>query len=290
MNIIKLLLLSAFIIVYLPAFAQTTDPVFLKWKIKPGQSLKYKTIIASDTAIHINWGANGIFKPMGVDSANAGKMQEILKELGAAHPDNFVTTLTETHKGLIDVIGIAKPEAPKKSANKPSDDKAATFQELSRQLTGGVMLRGVLNEDGSVASFYTANDERNLLAMLFELPKKTVKEGDSWPLDVHLVSVPLTFACDSAFKKNEVKVLKVENKNNEHLVTLKYDIEEYVSGGFSVPHMAENVKTTVAFSYQGLSVFSVEKGKWVSYNGIITNESTGFMVSKSKTRYALIEE
>ncbi len=44
-------------------------------------------------------------------------------------------------------------------------------------MSGGVILRGAVNEDGSVNSFYMNNEQRNLLGFFFCLLGKT---GSRW--------------------------------------------------------------------------------------------------------------
>jgi hypothetical protein len=290
MNVIKILFVSALAIVTSNAFAQSSDRVFLKWKLKPGEVLSYKTIMDDiDTANKANFGVNGIFKTMGIDSANAGKMQEIFKELNSAVGSaNLVTTLTEKRKGVIDIALTSRPDK-----SKQQDIKAGSLSEMQKlmsQFTGGVMLRGSIYEDGTIASFYTKGEQKNMIAMLFELPGKPVKQGDTYALNVNLLTADQSFTCDSAYRKNQVKVLKIETKAGEQIVTLQYHVAEYIEGDFSAPMGNGPVKTIMTMSFQGLGEFSIDKGKWVNYNGLWSFSSSGLMSASSKKRYALVEE
>ena len=44
------------------------------------------------------------------------------------------------------------------------------------------------------------------------------------------------------------------------------------------------------FIYKAQAEFSVDKGKWVSYNGIMSLNASGFMNSVQKKKFALIEQ
>ncbi|WP_295715001.1 hypothetical protein [Mucilaginibacter sp.] len=290
MTKIKFLFLSVFITVSSSAFAQTADHIFLKWKLKPNEVLSYKTVMEEiDTANRVNFGVNGMFKSMGIDSANAGKMQQIFKELNSVmQQTNLVTSLTENRKGIIDIAMVSKPDKSKAQDSKVGD--LTEMQKLMKQFSAGVMLRGAIYEDGTIESFYTKGEQKNMIAMLFELPGKPIKQGDTYSLTVNLLTADQSFICDSSYHKNRVKVLKIENRGGEHVVTLQYDVAEYIKGDFNSPMGQSPIKTTMAMSFQGLAEFSVEKGKWISYNGLIDFSSTGIMSSQTKKRYALIEE
>lgn len=290
MNTIKFLFVSALTVVSSRAFAQSSDQVFMKWKLKPGEVLSYKTALEEiDTANHVNFGMNGMFKSMGIDSANDTKMKEIFKELNSiTQPTNFVTTLTEKKKDVIDIVMISKPNKTQAEGNKIGN--LSEMQKLMNQFSGGIMLRGSVHEDGTIESFYTKGEQKNMIAIMFELPGKPVKRGDTYALTVNFLNADQNFICDSSYHKNQVTVLKIENKAGEHIVTLQYDIAEYIKGSFSSPMGNGSVKTIMAMDFQGLAEFSVEKGKWISYNGIASLSSSGIMTSETKKRYSLIED
>lgn len=126
--------------------------------------------------------------------------------------------------------------------------------------------------------------------MFFELPGRPVKVGETWSATVGFISMDQNFICDSAFRKNVVTVIAIEQKNNDKVVTLKYDIVEFVAGDFSSPFNGNSVKTTMKMTYQAIAAFSVEKGRWLNYNGIMTISSTGMMAVATTKRFALVEE
>jgi len=87
-----------------------------------------------------------------------------------------------------------------------------------------------------------------------------------------------------------VTLVSIETKNGEHIATLKYDILEYVDGNFIMPFNSEPIKTTMKMSFQGVGKFSVENGRWVSYDCLMSSTNTGMMTSQSTKKFSLIVE
>lgn len=90
---------------------------------------------------------------------------------------------------------------PSSKKNK-SDSTANEMVDMMQKMSGGVMLRGAVYEDGSIESFYVKNDQRNLIALFFQLPDKAVRIGDTWSIDVNFISMDQNFKCDTSFKQN----------------------------------------------------------------------------------------
>jgi hypothetical protein len=262
----------------IPAFSQTKDStVFLRWKLKPGEVITYKTEMKEiDTANHKDMSMAGFSKALG-DSTHDDDFKKVIKQLkDQIQHTNFVTHLTEKRKGIIDIELSAKKD----------DDKSAkdTAAAMAAMMPDGVMLRGAIDENGSIESFYTKNDQKNLVAIFFELPGKAIKPGDKWPLSVNFLSMDQNFVCDTSYRRNVAILVGVENKNGEHIARIKYDMEEYVSGDFM------NTKTTMKMIFQGLAEFSIERGRWVVYDGVMSLSSTGMMISQSTQQLSLIAE
>ena len=142
-------------------------------------------------------------------------------------------------------------------------------------------------------SFWINNNQKNLVSIFFELPTHPVKVGDTWKLDINLIGNDQNFTCDSSYKMNEVTLTDIKNVNGEKIAVIKYDIVEYVKGIFNTPSFmggdgAQN--TMMRFSHQAIAEFSVDKGRWVSYDGIMSGNTTGLMTSSNKTKFALIQE
>lgn len=292
MSSVKNLILSIILLSSFRAFSQNQDAVFMKWKLKPGEKITYKTTMDEiDTGNHKDFSMDGMAKLMG-DSTNSGEFKKILKQLNKeAQNENMVTSLEEKRKGVVDIeMSVSEKEHNVNKDTSKADSGFQKFQALMNKMTNGVMLRGAIYENGGIESFYTKSEQKNLIALFFELPGKAVKVADSWALDLHFISMDQSFICDTSYQKNNVTVTGIDKKDNETIVTLKYDIVEYVDGDFKSPFDGSVVKTSMKMTYQAIAGFSVERGRWIAYDGIMSLSSTGIMSSQTTKKFSLIAE
>jgi len=275
------------------AFSQANDGYFLKWKLKPGEVIAYKTNMEEiDTAHHKDFSMEGMMKSIGVDSdfTTFNKaMKQLNKEMENA---GFITYLKAKRRGIVDIEMVMKQDSAQKKEQDTSQEtrNLKEAQAMMMKMSRGVVLRGAMYDDGTIESFYTKGEQKNLISMFFELPGRKIKLGDSWALNMNFISMDQNFICDSSYKKNNVKVIQIESRNNEHIITLKYDILEFVRGDFGSPFSNEPVKTMMKMTYNAVAEFSLEKGRWVSYNGVMSLTATGIMTSQTTKKFALVEE
>lgn len=270
-------------------FCQQNGGYLMKWKIKHGEPLVYKTVLEEvDTAnrrdIDVSAMAK-LFSGLDNDSLQRRSFKELNKVLTqSAH---YLTTLEKGKGNLIDIV-ISDPDSTQMKAfmKFAPDDKEA--KAMLSKMTAGAMLRGAITDEGQIASFYTKNDQKNMIAQFFELPGKPVKEGDSWPLTINYISMDQNFKCDSSYHENQVTVTHIGSQGGEHIVQLKYKVVEFVIGDFNSPFGDKAIKTSMKFTLDAIADFSIEKGRWVDYNGVISMNSTGIMEAQTTKRIALI--
>ena len=273
------------------ASAQKGETVSLRWKIQPNGALSFKTVMLSiDTnkAREFSLSPDRLSRLFGDNTKdNLPEIQQFFSGINSSFSKaDFTTKLTENRNGIIDIEMDKKEEEA--AANKKDTDNIITgFPKMMKKLGGNVMLRGALNNDGSIQSFYVKNDQKNLIAIFFELPRNEVKVGDTWPLAVNLISMDQNFTCDTSFKKNTCKLVEIKKSGNETIAVLKYDLGEYVSGDYYSPATGTNKKSTLKMTYNGLAEFSVEKGRWATYNGIMTLRTTGITTAVTTQKIAL---
>ncbi|MDB5149058.1 MAG: hypothetical protein JWQ57_3078 [Mucilaginibacter sp.] len=291
MRNIKFLFMAVMIMVTTSVFSQNNKPVFLKWKLLPNEVITYKTIMVGVDTADKKFDMRGLAKAMGAgDAVNWDDAQKMLKKFNTIlQPASMVTTLAEKRKGIIDIELITKNDDKQDTANSGLSEAEKMFKQMS----AGVQLRGAIHEDGTIESFYLKSEQKNIIALLFELPGKSIKQGDSWPLSVNLLTADQNFNCDSSYRKNLVTAVKLENINGEQIFTLKYDISEYIKGDFTIPSpmgVQTPVKTVMSMNYQAIAKFSVDKGRWVGYDGLLSYNSSGVMTASTKEKYSLIGE
>ena len=273
------------------ASAQKGETVSLRWKIQPNGALSFKTVMLSidaNKAREFSLSPDRLSRLFGDNTKdNLPEIQQFFSGINSSFSKaDFITKLTENRNGIIDIeMDKKEEEAP---ANKKDTDNIITgFPKMMKKLGGNVMLRGALNNDGSIQSFYVKNDQKNLIAIFFELPRNEVKVSDTWPMAVNMISMDQNFTCDTSFKKNTCKLVEIKKAGNEIIAVLKYDLGEYVSGDYYSPATGTSKKSTLKMTYNGLAEFSVEKGRWTTYNGIMTLRTTGITTAVTTQKIAL---
>jgi hypothetical protein len=293
----KLRLSILLAVISFTVFGQKDQTVDLKWKIANDEKINYLTVMSDIDTSSIEMDFGGLFKALSDSSENGLKeSKEYFKKLNQTFKNqDFVSTLTNKGNGVIDIVMTTKPKEPIIETDiDTSDSTEAEMLKMMQSMNQGVMLRGSVYETGGIHSFWIKSAQKNLIALFFELPTKPVKVGDKWSLDINLITNDQNFECDSAYKINEVTLNDIKLVNGETIAVLKYNIVEYVKGVFYTPSFLGNEggkkETMMKFSYEGIAEFSVENGRWITYDGIMSLEATGVMKANKKAKFTLITE
>lgn len=278
------------------AFGQKSEKVELNWKINSGETLSYQTVMTEIDTSTVKFNFGGLFDALS-DSTNENtdEAQKLFEELNKSFQNiDFVTNLTNKKDGIIDIVMQTRPKENVEEVKSDTlDEKMAEMMKMMQSMSQGVMLRGSVFETGGIHSFWVKSNQKNLIAIFFELPQTPVKVGDTWELDVNLIANDQNFECDSAFKVNKVTLTDLKMENNETIAVLKYEIIEFVDGTFNSPSFMGKggpTKTMMKFTHQAIAEFSIEKGRWISYDGIMSLEASGIMTSNTKKKFSLIRE
>jgi hypothetical protein len=261
-----------------------SGPVFLKWKIRSGDTVFYKTVMEDihEKDFNLSFDLDALPGFFSDSNKKIGDAKRLFTEINNAFKDyDYIANLTANRKGFINVELRVKKKDTARQEN--------TLPEAMMMGVGDVVLRGAVTEDGQIQSFYLKNDQKNLLALMFELPGKPVSVGDKWALDINLISMDQNFICDSSYRKNVVSLTELKKSNKGTIALIKYDILEYVTGDFKVPFgKRTETKTQMKMSFYGIAEFSVEKGRWISFDGILSLEASGVMNSKVVKKFTLV--
>ncbi|NOG45775.1 MAG: hypothetical protein HND50_11100 [Calditrichaeota bacterium] len=252
------------------------DGITLKWKLKTDETIGYKTAMeqVQSSDFEIDFGDNDMPKDE-IKKVFEGLRKEFEKT-------SFITTMQWNDRGNIETKMFT--EGYKESESKPLDLKS--FEPSS--MMKGVMLRGEINENGQIQSFYLKSAQKNLIAMFFELPNKPVGLGDTWALGVSYLQFDQSFVCKSANSDNRVELIDILVEQNDTIVVLKYDISEHAEGFIKNPMTNKKVQTSLSMDFNGIAEFSVSEGRWTNYNGILETTQKGMMTGSSKQKLALI--
>ena len=293
----KLRLTILLAIIATTVFGQRNQTVDLKWEIGENEKLNYATVMSDIDTSSIEMDFGGLFKSLS-DSTESGlkESKDFFKKFNDAFKNlDYVTTLSKEENGVIEIVMATRPkENVNETEIDSTDSKEAEMLKMMQSLNQGIMLRGSVYESGDIHSFWVKSNQKNLIAIFFQLPANPVKIGDKWSLDVNLIANDQNFECDSAYKVNEVTLTDIKKVDGETVAVLKYNIIEYVNGDFNSPSFFGNEggkkKTMMKFSHQGIAEFSIDNGRWITYDGIMSLEASGVLTANKKTKFTLIKE
>ena len=304
------------------AFSQTKEKISLEWKISKNDTLKYKTTmnaIKEKSEVTSKKDSTSIFSGKDFE-----KIRESLTEINSDmkyQTNLFVNkknekqidiemlmfsdekdNSTEKLKELMSKLKVDKQQNEKKKKKINKNDEvekdSLNFKNLYKgliSLNGNVVLRGRITNTGEIISTYYKNSQKNLISVLFELPNRKVEIGEKWKLNTSLIEMDQNFSCDSLSNENSVYIEQITEKDGDKIAVIKYNIKEYVIGDFKnqmggMFGMETDKKTFMKISHIATGYFSILKGKWINYEGIMEIESNFAMFGgKSKTEFKLIE-
>lgn len=305
-----------FLLISTITYSQTNKKILLEWKLSKNDTLKYKT------SMNVIQQKN---KNTSKDSSDNDftKIQKLLSEVNSNTKYQTKLFINNKNENLIDIEMLAindekdsnleqiiseikedseqKSKKKKKKKTKTEEIKSDSlninnlYKSLA-SLNGNVVLRGRISKTGEIISTFYKNSQKNLIAILFELPNKPVEIGEKWKLNnVSLIEMDQNFVCDSLSNENTVYIEQIIESDTDKIAVIKYDINEYVIGDFNNPMggmfgMDESQKTFMRISHTATAHFSLLKGKWISYEGLMEVESNFAMFGgKAITEFKLLE-
>ena len=182
---------------------------------------------------------------------------------------------------LKDVSEEHKSEA--KALIQQIDESKKIMEEMKQNPT--IRFRGSVYENGAIHSFWTKQNQKNLLAAFAQLPTDKVAVGDSWSLDVNLIICNENVIWKKSFRKNSVTLENIIVENGETIAVLNYDIVESFQGendldninrqigGFNPFSGMYSKDINIEVSMIGKGYFSITKGRWKKYSIDITNKN-----------------
>jgi hypothetical protein len=293
-GIITTMSMSLFLIIACSNTANKTtasDGINLEWKVKKNDRLTYKTVMTEigESTFEMDFG--GLFGGLN-DSTKTNQNDFFKKFKNVFNNTNLITFLSNSpdFENVIDIEMVIEDKEKNEEDNEESEK-----EKMMSSMMKGTMLRGSVYSNGSLHSFWVKSNQKNLLSLFFELPNKELNKGDTWTLsNVNFIGNDHNFICKKAEKKNVITLTDIKKSNGETIAVIDYDILEYVLGDFNTPaffgNEAGSKKTEMKFIYKAQAEFSIEKGKWVSYNGIMSLDASGALNSVQKKKFALIEQ
>jgi len=271
------------------------DYIELNWKLEPNDTLVYQTIMSEIGESKFEMDFQGLFGKItdSIETKNKNFHKDFFEKLKGFYANtNLETKLSNSSdfNNVIDIRMIATPNSVDKD-----DDEKDRMSEMMQSMMKGTMLRGSIHKTGELHSFWVKGSQKNLLSLFFELPNQPLKIGETWTLDnVNFIGNDQNFICREARKKNVITLKEINQVNGDSIALIDYDILEYVSGNFNSPAFfnkeSSQQKTIMKFIYKAQEEVSIKKGKWISYNGIMSLDSNGAIKSTQRQKFALIEK
>lgn len=123
------------------------------------------------------------------------------------------------------------------------------------------------------------------MAVLAQLPTEKVAVGDSWSLDINLITSNENVIWKNSSQKNRVTLENVIVENGETIAVLNYDIFESFqgendfdnlnmqTGGYNPFSGMVSKDINIEMSMTGKGYFSITKGRWKNYSIDITSKN-----------------
>jgi hypothetical protein len=287
MDKLKKLIVSLFVLlVTVHVYGQGSNAHRLCWKMNDNDTVYYKTVMQDiDAGKH----HDELLNLRALISANSSTqfITGLKSMMNNVRVDQLSTYMFGRGNSVIDI------EMYSDTSTNYSDTvgRSKESQQYFKMLNEGPRLRGSIYASGSIRSFYLKTEQKNLLALFFQLPDQPVRVGDNWPLDIQLISMDQNFECDSSFADNHASLIGIQNENGDSIATIKYKFEESVSGQLSIPSVIgpSYKKTILRITFDAIGAFNIKKGCWISYDGIMSITSSG-VVKQNKMRILSLEK
>ncbi len=255
----------------------------IKWKIDTGDIIAYQTIMEDIDTARIE--EPFLLKEMKELYADSTTNEDVdlndFYELMKKDVEDLTTiTILKRKKEWIDVQLIVE------NLDEDTAKDSASFSSFMK----GVQLRGLLNQNGDIQSFYTINKQKNLLALFFQLPSHPVAIGDKWSIDMNWLQMDQHFDCDTMSKINEVKLIEVKIDGKDTIAVIRYKNYEMVKGGYLSPFSNKSIESFIDSRYDAICEFSINEGKWRNYSGIFSIITSGYQNSSYKQKFVLYEK
>jgi len=144
-----------------------------------------------------------------------------------------------------------------------------------------------INDSGDNLSFYLKQRQKNLVSLLFQLPKSKVSINSHWTIPVNLIEAgPGPFHAALAERSNNAYLASISTIDGDRIAEIHYLISEKVEGYFETQSM-KKVDSSFDISFIAYGEFLVDKGRWKRFRGQLTSNVQGTNQSSNKSLFAL---
>jgi len=287
LKVSRMVLLMFLIISITDVVAAEDTAVQLKWKIS-AESLYYYTNLAQSNGDESYFEFN-IDKILD-DKCISDEVEDRIEKIQFPEASNMVTVMEEASIGKIKTTAYLQNFTLPISENELMDEKAQEEAKKFEDMMNTIpQLQGMINTSGTILSFYLPQRQKNLLALMFELPKDPVKPGDTWDINFICLELGVGFTEDSADRVNIVRLTDMKkNVQLQNIATLEYLLTEKVAGSMTNPMTKQTIPTEMTCSYMGRHDFNIDLGRWENIKGEFRINSSGIMNSRVVQNLAMM--
>jgi hypothetical protein len=261
--------------------AMSAQEVTLRWKAEAPLGFKVslkqvgaKEVDASGLAEWAAETAKARGAPEEAKREIPGKLKEFLGSLKLPDEFNMTMIVGPAVKGRIPVK-VVQNATPIPAGPSP-------LEKALKEMEGTVQLRGEIDPSGAILSWWLQDPQKNLLAMLSELPARPVKPGDQWSLRVNLVTMGHGFIPSLAERVNVARLAEVrEGEKGERIAVLDLLLSDRLEGELG------DKPITFSLSYAARAEFSVTRGAWIRVAGRMRTRATGMMNTDAAQELAI---
>jgi hypothetical protein len=181
-------------------------------------------------------------------------------------------------KVLVTRVTLAKPKRPTKA------DKQ--FASAAERTVGKVQIRATMTDWGFVTTDLD-REQRNLVALMFELPSKPVAVGETWTHSADLVKMGAGWEGESE-TLNRVELVELNQEAEGRTVAIiDFTLAERQEGKLADRRMKKQVPAAMEMTFVGRGEFLVEEGRWRRMAGRMTSRSKGPVQANSEQQFTL---
>lgn len=281
----KLQYLGIFFVFLAPLHALAQEKVTLSWNI-PDSNLFYQTDLSPKEPgkDFIEFDFDNVFK-------EKGKTEEIRKKISSLKfPDdlNMVTIMENLPNGNIKATSFFQNWDFPSIVGREKAEGDENLIKIKKLMNTVPQLEGEIDKKGRVKSFYLQQSQKNIFALLFELPAKPVQVGDTWEINMYCIEMGGGFTADSAERLNRVELKEITTgEDGVKIAKVDYMLAEKITGKMTNLSTMERDPIEMTCSYLGKHEFNVDKGYWRGVTGEMTITSKGVMPSNMNQRIVM---
>ncbi len=146
------------------------------------------------------------------------------------------------------------------------------YLELFNKFIKKAFFKGLLKTDGHLVTEEGEAIWDPKINILFQLPSKPVSIGEFWSLNI----IPEWQKERKMNFSNKVTLSDISIENGDTVALLKYDLQNTEQSGKKL-------------GFNGNARFNISKGKWIEYEGTLSQQTTD-MLSMKQTQYMKLSE